>query len=266
MSLILKDFDSSCCLICGNHISPSAENKTVCRKPEVDSISNINECLKQRDQFSRTSAPEYTYCRKIIQTYGVDYDLLIKSGGNRDEIGQKLVDKFVNERLVEGKKSAWDTLPRATIRTFVTSELKSSNPKEKMKREEKHLLQRFLAVSKNRPEFDVEETVSTYEFCDIPRPAFFDYEGKLLLANDKSKVLRNIEDTVLNSKKIEPKEKTSDEQQPSPKKVWIIDGMAVVHSIILDKETSCHSFAEIFLKIIAKTTEFADEVCLVFDR
>lgn len=55
--------------------------------------------------------------------------------------------------------------------------------------------------------------------------------------------------------------------QPSAYRVVIIDGMAVVNSVIkTDRMKTCQDFADSFLAIICKMAANYDEVRLVFDR
>ena len=58
-----------------------------------------------------------------------------------------------------------------------------------------------------------------------------------------------------------------DTNQPSAYRVVIIDGMAVVNSVIkTDQMKTCQDFAESFLAIICNMAANYDEVRLVFDR
>lgn len=71
MSNKISDIDLSKCLICGNKLLDTGND--VCRKPKNSSITNIDICVKQRDQFSSSPSERYAYCRKTYITYGADF-------------------------------------------------------------------------------------------------------------------------------------------------------------------------------------------------
>ena len=59
-------------------------------------------------------------------------------------------------------------------------------------KEEGGLLQRFIVISRSRPELDLKECIGTYEFGVIPW-SLFASDGSLLLAYDKSAILHHME-------------------------------------------------------------------------
>ena len=140
-------------------------------------------------------------------------------------------------------------------------------------KEERGLLQRFIVISRSRPELDLKECIGTYEFGVVPR-SLFASDGSLLLAYDKASVLHHLEklDTtqhVQADRNGTTGSEVSDDQamQVSSHKVIIIDGMAVVNSVTKTEQMkTCQNFADAFLQIICNMAAQFDEVRLVFDR
>ena len=78
----------------------------------------------------------------------------------RDEIGQQMFEGFVNERLTEGKLSVWDKMSKTKLKTLKSAnamaEIRIGDQLVKIK-EERGLLQRFIVISRSRPELDLKE-------------------------------------------------------------------------------------------------------------
>jgi hypothetical protein len=165
---------------------------------------------------------------------------------------------IIEKRLNKGELGIWDTLPLSKIGTFSTVECQSKQKEDRLRKEEKSLLQRFLIVQRKRPGFDVEENVCKYEFCNYS-PALFGLDGFVHFADDKSKLMHQIEaKTEASSTKVI---ETTEED-----KILIIDAMHVVHSITILKNTNCLQFYEkIFIVIESRARKF-DEIRLIFDR
>ena len=154
------------------------------------------------------------------------YNLLTKSVMNetvandilrRDEIGQQMFEVFVTERLTEGKLSVWDKITKKKLGTYKTAnastEIKVGDSIIKIK-EERGLLQRFIVISRSRPELDLKECIGTYEFGVIPR-SLFASDGSLLLAYDKASILHHLENLSSNSQQVEADRNKATESEPS---------------------------------------------------
>ena len=89
----------------------------------------------------------------------------------------------------------WDKMTKRKLRTFksanVMTEIRIQDKVVKIK-EERGLLQRFIVISRSRPELDLKECIGTYEFGVVPR-SLFASDGSLLLAYDKASVLHHLE-------------------------------------------------------------------------
>ena len=168
----------------------------------------------------------------------------------RDKIGQQIFQQFVTDRLVEGNLSVWDKMTKTKLRTFkssnATAEIRSGDKLIKVK-EERGLLQRFVVISRSRPELDLKECIGTYELGIVPR-SLFASDGSLLLAYDKAKILHHLEHltdhedqnpgTSIGSGALNENETTSCHR------VIIIDGMALVNGIFKTEQMkTCRDFA-----------------------
>lgn len=112
----------------------------------------------------------------------------------RDELGEELADKFIDERLVQGLKSIWDPMAKSKIRTFSSTAVTVDPKTAKVKRvkEDNNMFQRFIIVSRTRTDLDMKDLISKYEFGNLPR-SLFSLDGNLLYALDKAKLVRQLE-------------------------------------------------------------------------
>ena len=233
----------------------------------------------------------YNLLTKSVMNETVTNDIL-----RRDEIGQQMFEGFVTERLTEGKLSVWEKISKKKLGTYksanASTEIRVGDKVVKIK-EERGLLQRFIVISRSRPELDLKECIGTYEFGVVPR-SLFASDGSLLLAYDKASMLHHLEKLSSNEQQAEADRNEATESepsgnqsahvplqvaattvehtdmetnQPSAYRVVIIDGMAVVNSVTkTDQMKRCQDFANSFLAIICNMAANYDEVRLVFDR
>ena len=215
----------------------------------------------------------------------------------RDEIGQQMFESFVTERLTEGKFSVWDKMTKKKLGTFKTAnaitEFQKGDKVVKIK-EERGMLQRFLVISRSRPKLNLKDCIGKYEFGVVPR-SLFASDGSLLLAYDKAKILHHLENLDSSKQQIQADRNEATGNEPSDNqaiqlplevaetaventnvdpadessahRVIIIDGMAVVNSVIKTEQMkTCQDFADAFLHKICNMISQYDEVRLVFDR
>lgn len=135
----------------------------------------------------------------------------------RDEIGQQMFEVFVTECLTEGKLSVWDKITKMKLGTYKTAnastKIKVGDSMVKIK-EERGLLQRFIVISRSRPELDLKECIETYEFGVVPR-SLFASDGSLLLAYDKASILHHLEKLSSNAQQVEADRNKATESEPS---------------------------------------------------
>ena len=82
-----------------------------------------------------------------------------------------------------------------------------------------------MIVARSRPEINLKEAVSMYEFSAVPR-SLFTNTGKLLPCTDKSKLAGELEALI-----PEPNEDEHPDNVPFGSKCCVIDGMALVQQM-----------------------------------
>lgn len=229
-------------------------------KRMAKNLISLIEVIKERDVFGKNQ-PDSIF--NIFSNKKVS-DNIAKDIVNKDEIGQKMFVNFVNERLIRGELSIFDPVKRSTVQTFTSTETASSNGKVKLK-EQRNLLHRFIRIAKTK-NLELKSTLGEYEFQVIPRSLFLS-DGSLLLPNDKSKIIHEIE--CLMSTNTAPLQLWKFLHEDScRKRIILLDGMAVVNSITKKSGniSTVADFAKLFKeKVLALSSGF-DECRVVFDR
>ena len=114
------------------------------------------------------------FTKKVLPSDVADHFLKAK------EIGQTKYEEFVKEKHeVEG--SIWDTIKKEKIATFVSNNKGFTviiNNETYQIKEERKLLNRFLVVSRKRPDLDLPIELGKYEFFVTP-PSMFASDGTL---------------------------------------------------------------------------------------
>ena len=83
---------------------------------------------------------------------------------DQSEIGRKLVDTFVNERVKSNKVNAWVKMKKTKLLTWRSSSKKVTVAlKDKVVEltEDRNLFARLMMVAKSRPEIDIKEAISS---------------------------------------------------------------------------------------------------------
>ena len=192
----------------------------------INHASQLSAVFREhRDPFVEEEVGDelYNLLTKEVMNENVSRDIL-----QCDKIGQQMFQQFVADRIVDGKLSVWDKMTKAKLQTFKSSnasaELRSGDKLMKVK-EERGLLQRFVVISRRRPELDLKSCISSYELGVVPR-SLFASNGSLLLACDKAKILHQLEH--LKNHEEHPADQRINE---ACQKVIIIDGMGLVNRI-----------------------------------
>ena len=141
----------------------------------------------------------------------------------RDVIGQQMFVDFVNQCLIDGTLSVWGKMTKRNLKTFksesATTEIKIGNQLIKIK-EERNLLQRFIVISRSRPELDLKVCIGEFEFGVVPR-SLFSADGCLPLPYDKASILHileNLEQVLKNlKKKVRQKKREKEKKMKRPK-------------------------------------------------
>lgn len=135
-------------------------------------------------------------------------------------------------------------------------------------KDDRSLFARMLIVARSRPEINSKDAIGQYEFTALPR-ALFAMDGTLLPCTDKSKVMGILEDLPKKSTGTgqQPEDVNPERTTPPPKKVTVIDGMAVVQAMGKPQWVkTCAQWADHFNATLDCKTNVYNEVHLVFDR
>ena len=199
---------------------------------------------------------------------------------NHDEIGQQEYVTFVEKRINKNEVNIWARMKKVQLKMWKsirkTVKHKLADQRVEMK-DDRSLFSRMLIVAHSRPEVNLKKAIGQHEFTSLPR-ALFAIDGTLLPSTEKSKLMAILEElpnqeTTTSGQQTEVA--TEDGEQPEdisdvmlpPKKVAVIDGMAVVHA--MGKPTwikTCANWADHFIATLESKVEEYEEIHLVFDR
>ena len=181
----------------------------------------------------------------------------------KSEIGRRLFDCFVKERVQCGKVNLWSPLKKRKLLTWKTGQyikmvkVTAADTIVELQ-EDRSLFACMMMVCKTRPEIDIKETVGQYEFLIVPR-SLFAVLGTMLHRSSESNLM-NIQEKLNNNRRVA----SPNEDQVQ---VAIVDGMAEVQS--LDKPEwikNCAQLAEHFSNRVLPTYTGRNEVRLIVDR
>ena len=202
---------------------------------------------------------------------------------NIDDIGQKLHEDYVAERISEDV-SLWAPAKKQNNTMFLsgnkTQTVKIRDQSVDLK-ETKALYGRLMVLAKSSRDMDQKNAIGNYEFTVTPR-ALFAPNGSILPCTDKSKLIHCL------AKLEKPNETDPNEQVPSSEvhagnvdesetspapapsespKIAIVDGMVVAQQMAKKSGTisTVKDFSQHFNdRLLTLTVDF-DEVILVFD-
>jgi hypothetical protein len=253
---INKKFESE--FLIKNHIRTEHHEKSY-------NIANRMETCKNKlvavfEEYSIFSCCEATELTNFFTLEKID-PVIVADIVNRDQIGEELAAQFIEDRLINEKKTIWDPMSKSKIHSF-TSELPTKTKKAPQTKSEKNLMQRLIVAAQSRPEINLKESLPVYEFGNVPR-SLFSEEGKLLLAQDKSSILKLLEKKMKNENAAD----IGNNEELLLEKTIIIDGMAYVHCMQKTKATkTCVDFAQNFISMLERRTSDYKVVYLVFDK
>ena len=208
--------------------------------------------------FSDTHANLFNLVTKVVMPETVKEDSCEQS-----EIGRRLFDCFVKERVQSGKVNLWSPMKKGKLLTWKTSAkvVRVSAADKIVEFQEDRSLSARMMECKSRPEIDIKETVGQYEFPIVPR-SLFATDSTMLHCASKSNLMSILE--KLNDNRNNRRVAGPNEDQM---KVAIVDGMAEVQS--LDKPEwirNCAQLAEHFSNRVMQMHTGSNEVRLIFDR
>ena len=205
----------------------------------------------------------YNLVTKVVMSKEIKNDLCQQS-----EIGRKLFNTFVDERLKTGKVNLWSTMKKRKLKTWKSSckviKMKTAVKVVELK-EDRSLFARLMMICKSRPEVDIKEAIALYEFSVVPR-SLFAPDGTMLHCPCKS-ALMHILEKLTGESSSEVTRQTSSPNAEVQFKVAIVDGMAEIQS--LDKPEwikTCKHLAEHFNNRLFSKYDENQEIRLIFDR
>jgi len=205
--------------------------------------------------------PLFNLVSKVVLSEKMKEDLC-----NQREIGQNLSETFVQERIKSGKVNFWFHMKRWKLLTWKTNaKVLKVSTKEKVVelREDRSLFARMMMVYKSRPEINIKETVSQYEFSLVPR-SFVAADVSMLHCSSKSVLLAILE--KLNGENNDQNDATTGMSAPQIK-VTILDGMAELQSLGKPEWIkNCSQLADHLNSRIYQKHAHSDELRLVFGR
>ena len=99
-------------------------------------------------------------------------------------------------------------------------------------KDDRSLFARMLIVARSRPDINLRECIGQHEFTSLPR-TLFTVSGELLPCTDRSTLMAILEELPNKTGGyLQPEDVTNDGTPLPPKKVTVIDGMAVVLAMV----------------------------------
>ena len=100
----------------------------------------------------------------------------------QSDIGTRLFEEFVNERIKLNKINMWAPMRKRSLQTWksATKRIKLKVDQEVVElKEDRNLFARLLLVAKSRPNMNLEQAVGDHELSVVPRSLFSDDEQML---------------------------------------------------------------------------------------
>ncbi|KAK3742603.1 hypothetical protein QZH41_006382 [Actinostola sp. cb2023] len=227
--------------------------------------------------FTEESDDLFNLVTKVVMPEKAKHDVC-----NQGQIGLKLFEAFVGDRIQSNKVNVWAPMKKNKLTTW-----KSTSKEVKIKagetvyelKEDRSLFARMMLACKSRPEINIKEAVGCYEFSVVPR-SMFAADGTMIHCAQKSVLMSILEKcvkqdipsnncaisriTCITDESVDMQEHVVGGQQL---RVDIVDAMAEVQS--LDKPEwikNCSQLAEYFTGRMLDKYNESDEICLIFDR
>ena len=186
---------------------------------------------------------------------------------NSDDLGLQAYNQFVNERIM-GTKCLWDKMTKLKLKTFssksLTARVKTKNQTVELK-ENRSLFARLAIVARSRPDINMEEAISTFEFSCVSR-ALFAPDGSELPCNDKSN-LTHILEALVPQEHEQPSVPRQNETEDNDTAL-VIDAMVLVQEIgsRKDKMSTCKELAASFVSTVDRIANNYESIHVIFDH
>ena len=116
----------------------------------------------------------------------------------QSDIGTRLFEDFVNERIKLNKINMWAPMKKRSLQTWksATKRIKLKVDQEVVElKEDRNLFARLLLVAKSRPNMNLEQAVGDHELSVVPRSLFSDDE-QMLPCGGKTCLMSKLEGLV----------------------------------------------------------------------
>ena len=228
---------------------------------------NIQQLVTTMENFTNSFIEQsndlFNLVTKVVMPSKVKEDILEQS-----EIGQKLFETFIKDRIRTGKINLWSPMKKRKLQTWKTMgrKIKVSSAGQIVElQEDRNLFARMMVICNSRPEIDIQEAVGKYEFTVVPR-FMFAADGEMLHCPAKSVLMSLLEKLPANKDECRTAGQDAD-SQGERMRVSVIDAMAEVQS--LDKPEwirGCSHLADHFTYRIFERYGDSDKTLLIFDR
>ena len=228
------------------------------RKRHEDRINSLRPVIEENNPFDFEGTELLNMVTKSVMPTEVTQDILAQ-----DNVGEKAYVDFVSERLT-GDKNMWDKMTKVKLKTWNSPakvvQTKIADKVVELK-ENRSLFARMVIAARARPEIELQEAISKFEFSSVSR-ALFATDGSLLPCQNKSKLMNILEKLPESDASELP---SDDESNP---KAVVIDGMAVLHETPFQHgpNRTCKDLANQFIKAIQSKTHQYDIVHIIFDH
>jgi hypothetical protein len=194
---------------------------------------------------------------RVLTPVAVCKDLL-----EAETLGKTAMKSFLQNRLQTSAKNFHDPLPNMKLKTCATTNKKA--PEQSKKAEKKthdgctELFGRLLIAAQTR-DFDI-PSLFAFELATVP--SSLANSDQSLRKTCKSKLLTEIEKDAISCKSLPP-------FADSNKTCWILDGMAILHTVQHGGKETFGDLADVLLDVVLRPFQL-DKSCaridIVFDR
>ena len=129
--------------------------------------------------FSEQSNDLFNLVTKVVVPEKIKEDLC-----NQSQIGQKLFEAFVCDRIQSNKTNLWAPMKKHKLSTWkdMAKKMKlSAGDKVVELQEDRSLFARMMVVCKSRPEINLKEAIGQYEFSVVPKSLFVVLMGQCII-------------------------------------------------------------------------------------
>jgi len=254
---------------------------TAIRRQE-NNIHLLRAVMEVSNPFKIETGDLMNFITKSIMPGEVACDIL-----RRQSVGEEAYREFVSARIT-GDVNLWDRMTKIKLKTWTDAgkvvRMNVDNKALEIK-ENRSLFARMVIAARTRPDIDIHEAVGKYEFSNVSR-ALFASDGNELACQNKSSLMGLLEklpvESAAQADGVGGIRRDSNEMVdilatgtmdttddfPEPKKVLIMDGMAVLHETPFQhgNNATCSDLACAFLSVLGNRVQCYDVAHVIFDH